>query len=211
MLRLTDGYTFLTARNRTTLYRESIETLKRNIPGAFVEIGVHRGGSAGILAHVLKNDPARKLHLFDRWGDLPDPTVEDGERGEEYRKDHIPDKLAKLREELPLEATRQIVEDVIRFPTERLHYYQGWYNETLSQYDGGPIAFASLDCDYYESVKLALAFTAQHAAPGATVIVDDYGTWPGAKTAVHEWLNSVPVKIKMRTLRTGPAVLRFPE
>ena len=68
-----------------------------------------------------------------------------------------------------------------------------------------------LDCDYYESVKLALAFTAQHAAPGATVIVDDYGTWPGAKTAVHEWLNSVPVKIKMRTLRTGPAVLRFPE
>ena len=209
LLQQTDPHTLLTARNRTTLYREGLRTLRNSVPGAFVEIGVHRGGSAGVLAQLLKDRPDRELHLFDRWGDLPDPTAEDGIRGEEYRKDRIQDKLAWLREDSPLDATRQIVEGVIGFPSERLRYHQGWYDDTLKKYDGGPIAFASLDCDYYESVKLALAFTAEHASPGAVVIIDDYGSWPGAKTAVHEWIDAGNRRATLHTMRTGPAILRL--
>jgi O-methyltransferase len=202
-------YALMSRRNLTTLYRESTRVLRDNIPGCFVEIGVHRGGSAAILAQVLMDQPNRHLHLFDRWGDLPEPTEEDGYRAEEYRKDAIGGKLAKLREDPPLEATREVLEEIIEFPKDRLHYHAGWYSETLPEYSGGPIALASVDCDYYEAVKLSLAFLDRYASPGATIIADDYTAWPGTKKAVHEWIEVTNRKVHLHRVPTGPAVLHL--
>jgi O-methyltransferase len=216
LIRAAKPYTFMSSRNLTTLFREGRRVLKAGVGGDFVEIGVHRGGSAGILAGLIKTELDRQLHLFDRWGDLPEPTDQDGVRYEEYRKDQIPDKLAELRDNPPLESTKQLIEDVVGFPVERVQYYAGWYDDTLADYSGGPIAFASLDCDYYESMKLALAFIDRHASPAATVVADDYGHlpgiyegWPGARRAVDEWLASTRRKVRIHPLQTGPAVLRF--
>lgn len=213
LLDRTDPFTLLQARNRLTLHREASRVLTLGIPGDFVEIGVHRGGSAAILATVLEPVQGRDLHLFDRWGDLPDPTPEDGVRGEEYAKDRIPDKLKRLQEEPPLADTKRVLHDVLGFPADRVHFYEGWYEETLNPdgpYPGRPIAFASIDCDYYESVKLALAFFLQHASVGATAVVDDYGSWPGAQQAVDEYL-ATNRGITVHRLRTGPAILRLPD
>lgn len=208
LLRTAKPYTLMSARNLTTLYREGRRTLREGIDGDFVEIGVHRGGSAAILASLIKDQPMRHLHLFDRWGDLPEPTERDGNRYEEYRRDRIPDKLAQLRDNPPLAAAQELIERGIGFPTDRLHYYSGWYDETLANYSGRPIAFASLDCDYYESVKVALDFVERHAAPRATIVADDYGSWPGARTAIDEWLGTTQRKVQIYPLSTGPAVLR---
>jgi hypothetical protein len=202
-------FALMSRRNLTTLFREAKETLRRNVSGCFVEIGVHRGGSAAVLAHLLLDQPDRHLHLFDRWGDLPEPTEEDGYRADEYRKAAIGEKLAKLVDDPPLEATREVLEEVIQFPTSRLHYHTGWYNETLPDYPGGPIAFASIDCDYYESMKLALAFVDRHASPGATIIADDYTAWPGTKKAVHQWIDVTNRQVHLHRLPTGPAVMRL--
>lgn len=209
LLRTAKPYTLMSARNLTTLYREGQRILRAGVEGDFVEIGVHRGGSAGVLAALIRQDEKRQLHLFDRWGDLPEPTTRDGDRYEEYRKDRIADKLAELRDNPPLADAQQLIEEKIGFPRERLHYYPGWYAETLADYSGGPIAFASLDCDYYESVKLALDFVDRHAAPSATIVADDYGGWPGAKAAIDEWLAKTGRKVRIYPLRTGPAVLRL--
>jgi O-methyltransferase len=209
LLHVTKRYSLLSARNRTTLYREGRAVLRRGVAGDFLEIGVHRGGSAGVLAYLVRGLAHRNLHLFDRWGDLPDPTAQDGHRFDEYRRDRIADKLADLRDNPPLAAARRVIEDLIGFPPERLHYYPGWYSETFGQYSGGPIAFASLDCDYYESVKLALSFIDRHAAPAATVVADDYGSWPGARLAIDDWLETTSRRVRVHRLRTGPVVLRF--
>lgn len=208
LLGKTQPYSLVNAVNRTTLYREGRATLKRGVPGDFIEIGVHRGGTAGMLASVLKDDESRHLHLFDRWGDLPEPTEEDGFRKEEYRKDRIADKLATLREDPPLERTRHLIEEVLGFPRDRLHYYAGWYSDTFKDYPGTPIAFASIDCDYYESVRDALQFVDRFASPGATIIADDYGSWPGTRTAVHEWISQTTREVKLYPLRACPAVMR---
>jgi O-methyltransferase len=209
LLDKTDAYTLVTARSRTTLYREARGVIDRKVPGDFIELGVHRGGSAAVLAHVLKDQPDRKLHLFDRWGDLPETTEEDGYRAEQYRRDNIPEKLAYLRDDPPLPAAKRVIEKIVGFPKDRLFYYPGWYNETLGEYKGGPIALASVDCDYYESVKPALAFIEQHMSPGGVIIIDDYGTWPGARRAVHEWLDAKPGRASLHVLkRMGNAVLR---
>ena len=209
LLDTTQPYTLMGGRNRTTLYREGQRVLGAGTAGDFVEIGVHRGGSAGVIADLIKPHPERALHLFDRWGDLPDPTAEDGIRGEEYRKDRIADKLATLRDDPPLERTRHLIEELIRFPRERLHYYQGWYSETFANYPGGPIAFASLDCDYYDSMRDALAFVDRYASPTATIVADDYGGWPGAKQAVDEWVAATRRNLRIYPLRTWPAVIRL--
>jgi hypothetical protein len=179
------------------------------VEGDFVEIGVHRGGSAGVLAALITAHGDRHLHLFDRWGDLPEPTERDGFRQEEYRKDKIVDKLAQLREDPPLDRARHLLEGLLKFPRERLHYYPGWYSETFAAYAGRPIAFASLDCDYYESVRDALQFIERFAAPSATIVADDYGSWPGAKAAIDEWIGRTARKVGIYPLRTGPAVLRL--
>ena len=209
LLQAVKPYTLMSARNLTTLYREGLRTLRKGVPGDFMEIGVHRGGSAGVLAQLIKDRGDRQLHLFDRWGDLPEPTERDGFRREQYRKDKIPDKLADLRDDPPLDAARHLLEELIAFPTGRLHYYPGWYSETFADYGGRPIAFASLDCDYYESVKLALAFIDQYASASATIVADDYGSWPGAKAAIDEWISGTSRKVRVYPLGTGPAVLRI--
>jgi hypothetical protein len=209
LLRETKSYSLVNARNRTTLYREGRSILRRGVVGDFVEIGVHRGGTAAMLASLIKGDENRRLHLFDRWGDLPEPTEEDGFRQDEYRKDRIPEKLARLREDPPLERTRHLIEKVLGFPRERLQYYPGWYSETFADYPGTPIAFASLDCDYYESVRDALQLVDRFASPDATIVADDYGSWPGARTAIDEWISQTSRGVRLYPLRTGPAVLRL--
>lgn len=206
LLRITDDFTLAPRRNRVTLWREAKRILRRRVPGDFVEIGVHRGGTAGILAHLLR-DGDRTLHLFDRWGDLPDPTDRDGFRAEEYRKDRIPEKLADLRERPPLPDAQKLLHSMIGFPRDRARYWEGWFNETFPAYDGGSIAFASVDCDYYESVRDSLAFLTPHLARGATIVLDDYGTWPGARTAADEWLRER--KASLFPMPTGPAVIRL--
>jgi hypothetical protein len=182
--------------------------LRHRVPGDFVEFGVHRGGTAAVLAEVIKQEPDRQLHLFDRWGDLPEPTEENGFRKQQYARSKIPKKLAALKGSL--EDAKHVLEDVIGFPADRIHYYQGWYADTLKDYPGRPIAFASIDCDYYASVKAVLAVCDRHASPGASLVSDDYGRWPGARQAIHEWMDSTKHRVQLiRLQRIGTALLRI--
>ena len=185
VLDATDPFALAPSRSRVTLARVAHEVLDRKVPGDFVEFGVHRGGTAGVLASILRTEPGRTLHLFDRWGDLPEPTEEDGKQKEGYARANIPDKLADLRTRPPLDSTRNLME---RMQFDRVKYYRGWYDDTIATYSGEPIAFASVDCDYYNSVKLVLEFIRDHASPGCVILVDDYGDeWPGAIQATDEF------------------------
>ena len=199
LLAETDGFTLVSARCRVTLARAAQDVLDRNVIGDFVEFGVHRGGTAAILAAALKPEPGRTLHLFDRWGDLPEPTDEDGAQKQRYARANIPEKLAHLREHPPLQSTRDLMD---RLGFTRVRYYQGWYDETLPGYDGGPIAFAFVDCDYYRSVKPVLEFLRERASPGAVIVIDDYvGEWAGAKRATDEVFPTHDVVLSQAVVR----------
>lgn len=206
LLRIGDGYTLMSARNRTTLYREARAVLEAGVPGDFVEIGVHRGGSAAVLAGALAHETGRRLHLYDRWGDLPEPSVEDGIKQTEYARANIAEKLAELEGSAPFHATREIIEQKLGF--ERAVYWPGWYDETFARYDGAPIAFASVDCDYYNSVAQALRFVRTHAAPGCRIVLDDYGTWPGARQAADEFAAEAGVPVIPTPM--GTALIHLP-
>lgn len=194
-LKATDAFTLVPARSRVTVERAAQEVLDRRVPGDFVEFGVHRGGTAAMLAMLLKPELGRTLHLFDRWGDLPDPTDEDGPQKTRYARSNIPEKLADLTDCPPLESVREIMAR-INFP--RVRYYQGWYDETLPAYEGRQIAFAFVDCDYFNSVKQVLEFIKHHASPGATILIDDYGgDWVGVKRATDEFCASRQLAVEV--------------
>ena len=158
------------------------------------------------MLSLLKGED-RTLHLFDRWGDLPEPTVKDGFRADEYRKDRIPEKLADLRDRPPLPDAKRLLHTDLNFPMSKTRYWEGWYSDTFPAYDGDRVAFASVDCDYYESVRDLLAFLAPRLSPGATIVLDDYSTWPGAKAAADEWLGGRAARLY--PMPTGPAVIRL--
>ncbi len=205
LIRIGDDYTLMSARKRTTLYREGQGVLHDGVPGAFVEIGVHRGGSSIILAGLIDADAGRSLHLFDRWGDLPEPSLEDGLKKTEYSRNNIPEKLEALKVDDPLVATKKVLEQNLGF--RRAEYHQGWYDDTLPNYNGGPIAFASIDCDYYDSVVLALDFVKRHASPDCRIVLDDYDDWPGAKQAGDEFVARNGIALTRTGL--GAAVIRL--
>ena len=60
-------------------YELSIIAEENKIKGCFVETGCWRGGTGGLMAYVAdKAGNDRKIHLFDSFEGLPQPTKEDG-------------------------------------------------------------------------------------------------------------------------------------
>ena len=58
------------------------ELIDSGVPGAFVECGVARGGSAALIAQIAQSDqPPRHCWFFDSYEGLPDPTEKDLEAG----------------------------------------------------------------------------------------------------------------------------------
>lgn len=207
LLKKTDGVALSPPRVRIAVLRECLDVLKRRVPGDFVEFGVHRGASAAMIAAAILNEPNRHLHLFDRWGDLPEPTDEDGFRKETHRRADRLDKIADLHD--ALDSARYAVETVAEFPKNRVTYYQGWFDDTVNDYPGNPIAFASIDTDYYESTVPVLAMCERYASPHATFFVDDYASWPGAKQATNEFLEATKRKIRLSLTPMGNAIIHF--
>lgn len=207
LLDKTRGIALAGPRVQVAQLRALRDVLKRGVPGDVVEFGVHRGGSAAILAGALLDEPNRHLHLFDRWGDLPEPTEEDGFRKETHRRADRLDQIAKLHD--TLDTLKYLIETSVGFPKDRVTYYQGWFNDTIKEYAGNPIAYASIDTDYYESTVPVLEMCERYASPRAVFFIDDYATWPGARQATHEFLEKTKRKVHLSRTPTGNAIMHF--
>jgi len=160
----------------------------RGVSGAFVECGVWRGGSIGLMALANKRygRERRDLHLFDAWGEWPDPSEQDGALFSDLQEGT----LIKADSHGALDACRDLLERRISYPTERLHYHRGLFNQTLPA-EGpavGPIALLRLDADWYEGTRLCLEVFYDSVAAGGVVVVDDYGHAEGCRKAVDEFL-----------------------
>jgi hypothetical protein len=57
-------------------------------------------------------------------------------------------------------------------PNVRLH--AGWFDETLSRFDGPALRLLHVDCDLYSSTKLAIEQLGPWLDCGTVVVFDDY-------------------------------------
>lgn len=159
----------LVARDRALeLVRTATECL--SVKGEFWECGVYRGGSARLLAEVVRQNP-RPLRLFDTFNGLPAPSGFDTHREGEFKAS---------------------IWDAAEFlPYEFISLHPGEVPSSFEGLEGSRIAFCHLDMDLYQSTKDALQFIWPRLLPGGAVVVDDY-EWegdigcPGVKRAVAE-------------------------
>ena len=174
------------------------------VPGIFLEAGVAMGGSAIIIAKTKA--PGRELRLYDVFEMLPAPSANDDPKSHAVYEafiagrasgavdrnyvDHVTDLLGFTRENMAKMGVRP--------DAENIHFVKGLYADTLRVDE--PVAFAHIDCDWYDSVKLCIERIAPWMSPGGIILFDDYNSFQGCRKAVDEWL---PGDRRFRVVHSG--------
>ncbi len=175
-----------------TLIEATRYVVQNNIPGAFVECGVFRGGSVLAMARTLveMNRTDRDIWLYDTFEGMPAPTEDDFRiRG---GSSAMPKFTALQKGEgsdwcaESLDVVRQRVY-ATKYPQDRFRFVQGKVEDTIPETIPDQIALLRLDTDWYESTKHELVHLWPRLAVGGVLIIDDYGHWAGARKAVDEF------------------------
>jgi hypothetical protein len=164
---------------------------RHNIPGAFVECGVWRGGSMQAVALTLLEQGVsdRDLHLFDTFAGMPPPTDKDRRHDGQPAQDLLAtsDRSSKVWAAATLDDVRAGLEET-GYPTQRVHYHEGMVEETIPDAAPETVALLRLDTDWYESTRHELEHLYDRLSPGGVLILDDFGYWEGARQATEEFL-----------------------
>lgn len=177
------------------------ELEKSHVAGAFVECGVWRGGTVGVMATVADRAKSnRKIWLFDSFEGLPEPTKKDGNVAITYAKDKDSGELRSIEKCVgPLEDVKKLFFSVLKLNPENIFIRKGWFQDTLpkEKENVGSIALLRLDADWYESTKCILDNLYDNVVSGGYVLIDDYGHWEGCKKAVDEFLENRKLSVKL--------------
>ncbi len=174
-----------------SLYKAVDYIVTNNIKGDFVECGVWKGGSCMLIALMLKDAGIedRKIWLYDTFSGMAEPGGNDGKNeSHEWQKKKISEKvnewcLADIKE----------VEDNMRstlYPRDNILLIKGKVEDTIPSNSPGRIALLRLDTDWYESTKHELTYLFPLLEKKGILIIDDYGTWEGARKAVEEYFHT---------------------
>ena len=188
LLKIVSPYTKAGYQRLTNIYDLSIDIEKRNLSGAFVECGTWKGGCAGVMAAIAERFGGRRKTWFvDSFEGMPPPTKEDGERTERIAGDVLKASIMDVEE---------LIFTKLHLPKENSIIVKGWFENVLPKIKSniGPITILRLDADWYSSTKTCLNELYDQVISGGYVIFDDYGSWPGCRQAVHEFLDNRKLK-----------------
>ncbi len=213
-IRVIRKYTMVPYVNLVTLFELTKYCEENQIEGDYVECGVWKGGCVGLMALTnLKygGESRRTLHLFDAFDDIcePDPVM-DGQKAVDdiyyytKKKGELSGKLEPVKgfyDPLGGHGTvvgnKQLLEGLIKYPSEKIRYHVGWFQDTLpkSKDTIQKIAILRLDGDWYESTKICINALFDKVVEGGVIIVDDYGTYEGCKKAITEFIREKELKV----------------
>ena len=188
-------YTMTTVERIEAVCSATEYVLRYDIPGAFVESGVWKGGSSMAAALTLvKNGVAdREMYLYDTFEGIPAPGEHDALIGSDHesmrtwweKENSKPGEAPWL--EAPVDQVRAAMGST-GYDLDRVHLIPGLVQDTIPATAPEQIALLRLDTDWYESTKVELEVLFPRLSPGGVLIVDDYGFTEGARKAVDEFL-----------------------
>jgi O-methyltransferase len=147
----------------------------RDVPGAVVEVGVWRGGTAVILGRALaQTKPGATIYLCDTFEGVVKASRYDGiYRGGEHSDTSL-EHVGALLKSLSLH-NAVLLKGV--FP-----------EDTGNRIPDGPVAFCHIDVDVYQSAKDTVDWVVPRLSPGGAIVFDDYGfpTCAGVTRFVNE-------------------------
>src|SRR5688572_29173287 len=146
----------LTSVERLAALVEAIEYASRHrIDGDIVECGVWRGGSMMAAAETLLRlgDTTRRLHLFDTYDGMTQPSAADVD----WRDTTAEDLLAQDTSRTGVVWARASLDDVranlglTGYPQAQIKFITGPVEETVPAHSPEKIAVLRLDTDWYDS------------------------------------------------------------
>ena len=162
-----------------------------HIEGRIVECGVGPGRSIfafSIISQCLTRP--REIWGFDTFEGMPPPRIEDGKSNAHKGGwwNHSQRHVVELLQFNGIDRS---------FISENITFVPGRLSDSMSAYDGVPIALLHLDVDFYDSYRTALESLYDYVAPGGIIAFDEYRdpTWPGATRAIDEFFTDRPEEI----------------
>ncbi|HEY9834374.1 MAG TPA: TylF/MycF/NovP-related O-methyltransferase [Stenomitos sp.] len=162
--------------------QELAQRLEREkIPGDFVECGVYRGGSAGVLGYeAIRSKFSRKLWLYDSFAGMPETVEKDDDSSRALTGSYIGSE----------QQTRRIMHR-LKVPEEQYTIVVGLFEDTFPVAEQVEIALLHIDCDFYSPVKLSLEKFYDLVQPGGYVLLNDYGYFQGSRLATDEFISQL--------------------
>ena len=174
------------------------------IPGAIVECGVWRGGSAMLCALTLAElgDTSRDIYLFDTYKGMPAPDPVDVDHAgkpawsiwrRNQRDGHNEWNYA------PLADVRARMLST-GYPEDRLHFVEGLVEDTLPVRAPERVSLLRIDTDFYRSTRHALETLYPRLVRHGVLVLDDYGHFEGARRAADEYFDDAGVTILLNRI-----------
>ncbi len=191
----------MTSPQRVVALSDAVSyVVRREVPGAFVECGVWRGGSvlAMILALQHRGVTDRDIYLYDTFEGMTAPTEADttdfgAPALEEWQNSARSGQRAWSgwfdQETFNMESVRRLLL-ATGYPEDRLHFVKGAVEETIPLTLPGEIALLRLDTDWYESTRHEMTHLYPLLRSGGVLMIDDYGHWKGCRKAIDEYFDS---------------------
>lgn len=188
-------------RNLTYLSFRKLQNLEwaigqaSNVNGIYVETGIALGGSGVLIA--MQMPAGREFHGYDVFGMIPEPTSRKDDEKSRRRYQNI-----QAGRSIGLGGDRyygytdglydQVLATFARFglpSAERsVALHKGLFEETLHFEEDAEVAFAHIDCDWYDPVRLCLERIYPRLGRRGLVVIDDYFDYGGCRNAVDEFL-----------------------
>lgn len=166
------------------------------LDGCMIETGCALGGSGICIAFEKENETP--LLIYDVFSMIPAPGDNDGkdvlERYDEIKKG----KSRGIGGDLYYGYQENLMEKVEHNFCSTLHIsnledaniklIKGLFQDTIT--DKGPVAFAHIDCDWYDSVMVCLKRIVPRLVRGGILVIDDYDCWSGCRRATDEYFKN---------------------
>jgi len=192
-------YTQTSPERVITLMRAVRHVVEAAIPGALVECGVWKGGSAMAMALSLQQQKAeRDLYLYDVFGPIPQTVEQDGAWVNEAWQKYNTGELKW--EEAPSLATVRSNLSSNGCDLSRVRFVKGKVEDTVPKEAPDAISLLRIDTDFYESTRHELQHLFPLLSPGGILIIDDYIPFPGCRKAVDEYFADYRPKVFLQRI-----------
>lgn len=187
--------TYLTDSKLASLAQTCRQIEAEQVQGEFIEAGCALGGSAILIASVKAT--ARPFSIYDVFGMIPAPTQEDTPDVHERYRTIVEGKSVGI-DGNPYYGYEPDLYEIVQgnlkrfgvdIAAQQVQLVKGLLQQTLQPTRS--IAFAHIDVDWYDPVKVCLERLFPRLSVGGSIVLDDYHDWGGCRKATDEYLRTV--------------------
>ncbi|GAA0474059.1 hypothetical protein GCM10009096_14390 [Parasphingorhabdus litoris] len=173
-----------------------------DVEGDFAEFGVALGGSAILIASQCRaRSIPGQFHGLDVFGMIPEPTSEKDDPKSKSRYAAIKSGTSRgidgqqyygYRDDLLADVKDSFAQYGLTVGEDGIFLYKGLFEHSWPTVKVNSLAFAHVDCDWYEPVSYCLGAIAAKLSPGGVIVIDDFHDYGGCRNAVEEFLAQNP-------------------